>query len=139
MIAMKTQAADQNIRKDSIMKNSVLSFVILWFFPFAAAAQEKAPSYQVRIERDVRVRMRDGVTLSADLYVPLKDGQPLQEKLPAVLQRTPYDKLALEKMASFFAGHGYLSVVQDCRGRFASEGNFFAFINEPHDGYDTIE
>jgi putative CocE/NonD family hydrolase len=100
-------------------------------------AEEKAPApYQVRIERDVRVRMRDGVMLSTDLYVPVRGGRPLKEKLPAVLQRTPY--AALEKMASFFARHGYLSVVQDCRGRYASEGTFFPFVNEPKDGYDTI-
>jgi putative CocE/NonD family hydrolase len=91
--------------------------------------------------------MRDGVHLSTDLYMPIKDGQPLPHKIPAVLMRTPYDKtpeekstsFPLEKMAEFFAAHGYLSVVQDCRGRFASEGEFFAFVNEPKDGYDTIE
>src|SRR5262249_32795145 len=98
-----------------------------------------AQAYEVRIERDVRVPMRDGITLSADLYIPLENNQPLKAKLPAVLQRTPYDKLPLEKMASFFASHGYLWVVQDCRGRFASEGHFFAFVNESQDGYDTIE
>jgi putative CocE/NonD family hydrolase len=106
----------------------------------AGGAEEysKGP-YQVRIERDVRVRMRDGVLLSADLYLPLHDGKPLAEKLPAVLQRTPYNKAPLEKMAAFFASHGYLSVTQDCRGRFESNGDFVAFVNEPNDGYDTIE
>jgi uncharacterized protein len=107
----------------------------------------KKPPYQVRIERDVRVRMRDGVVLSTDLFIPLKDGQPPKEKIPAVLMRTPYDRVPvegvtaypIEKMAAFFAGHGYLSVLQDCRGRLESEGNFFAFVHEPKDGYDTIE
>jgi len=98
-----------------------------------------APKYQVKVERDVMVRMRDGVTLATDLYIPMQDGRPVTEKVPAVLQRTPYNKTPLEKVASFFASHGYLSVVQDCRGRYNSGGTFFPFTNEPKDGYDTIE
>lgn len=117
---------------------------LLWFAVanrvHADAGQTKPqPAYQVQIERNVPVRMRDGIILATDLYIPLKDGQPLKDKVPAVLQRTPYDKLPLEKVASFFASHGYLSVVQDCRGRFLSGGTFFPFVNEPKDGYDTID
>jgi putative CocE/NonD family hydrolase len=107
--------------------------------PGSRGAEEKPPPpYRVRIERNVPVLMRDGVKLRADLYLPVRDGQHVKERLPAVLQRTPYDKAKLEQMASFFASHGYLSVVQDCRGRFTSEGHFFPFVNEPKDGYDTI-
>jgi putative CocE/NonD family hydrolase len=105
----------------------------------AGEPAKPTPKYQVRIERDVPVRMRDGVKLATDLYIPLQDGRPLSEKIPAVLQRTPYNKSGVEKDASFFASHGYLSVVQDCRGRHNSGGTFFPFINEPKDGYDTIE
>jgi uncharacterized protein len=105
--------------------------------PVAAAEKPKA-SYDVKIERNVMVRMRDGVALATDIYYPMRDGRQVEDKLPAVLQRTPYDKLGVEKIATFFASHGYLSVVQDCRGRFASEGEFFPFVNEARDGYDTI-
>jgi putative CocE/NonD family hydrolase len=117
----------------------VLAAVCLSGTRLSAAEPAKPPKYQVRIERDVPVRMRDGVTLATDLYIPLQDGQPLREKIPAVLQRTPYNKAGVEKEASFFASHGYLSVVQDCRGRRNSGGVFFPFVNEPKDGYDTIE
>jgi putative CocE/NonD family hydrolase len=117
----------------------VASFSLLGGAGFSRADDQKPKlPYQVRIERGVNVRMRDGVHLSTDLYIPIRAGRPLDERLSAVLQRTPYDKTKLESMASFFAGHGYLSVVQDCRGRFDSEGHFFAFVNEPKDGYDTI-
>jgi putative CocE/NonD family hydrolase len=121
------------------------SFHLAWLVltavgnPWARGAEEKSPPvYEVEIERNVPVKMRDGVTLRADLYRPRHEGRGIEERLPAVLQRTPYDKSRLEQMASFFAKHGYLSVVQDCRGRFTSEGHFFPFVNEPKDGYDTI-
>ena len=96
-------------------------------------------TWDVIVERDVTVPMRDGVNLVADLYFPAADGRPLEGELPAVLQRTPYKKESYENMGSFFfAKHGYLSVVQDCRGRFKSGGDFFPFRDEPQDGYDTV-
>ena len=95
-------------------------------------------TWDVIIEWDVTVPMRDSVNLVADLYFPAADGRPLEGKLPAVLQRTPYKKESYENMGSFFAKHGYLSVVQDCRGRFKSGGDFFPFRDEPQDGYDTV-
>lgn len=98
----------------------------------------KKKVWDVIVARDIMVPMRDGVNLVADFYFPATDGRPLVEKLPAVLQRTPYKKESYEAMASFFAKHGYLSVVQDCRGRFKSGGNFFPFRDEPQDGYDTV-
>jgi putative CocE/NonD family hydrolase len=104
----------------------------------AARAKRPEPGYEVQIERNVMVRMRDGVSLATDVYYPMRAGQRVDDKLPAVLQRTPYNKLGVENVATFFARHGYLSVVQDCRGRFESEGDFFPFVNEPKDGYDTI-
>jgi uncharacterized protein len=105
----------------------------------ADPAKPLSGKYEVKVERDVMVRMRDGVMLATDFYYPVKDGQPLNEPLPAVLQRTPYSKGPLEKVATFFASHGYLSVTQDCRGRHKSQGAFFPFTNEPKDGFDTIE
>jgi putative CocE/NonD family hydrolase len=95
-------------------------------------------TWDVIVVRDVMVPMRDGVNLVADLYFPAADGRPLGGELPAVLQRTPYKKESYENMGSFFAKHGYLSVVQDCRGRFKSGGDFFPFRDEPQDGYDTV-
>jgi putative CocE/NonD family hydrolase len=42
-------------------------------------------------------------------------------------------------MASRLAGHGYVVVIQDTRGRFGSEGEFYPFRNESADGYDSVE
>lgn len=104
------------------------------------ASAEQPKLFDVAVLRDVKVPMRDGVKLVADLYLPAKDGRPIDQKLPAVLMRTPYDRTqAFVGDVRYFAERGFLAVTQDCRGRFASEGNFFAFLNEPEDGYDTIE
>jgi len=85
------------------------------------------------------VPMRDGVCLATDLHHPAKRGQRIEGKRPTVLMRTPYGKSSWgPDRVRFFAEHGYLSVVQDCRGRGNSEGTFFPFRDEPQDGYDTI-
>ena len=95
----------------------------------------------VVVVKDVPVPMRDGLELMTDFYLPAENGEPLEQRLPAVLARTPYDKMrpiSIEH-AMFFARNGYVSVVQDCRGRFNSPGDFFPFVQEPEDGYDTVE
>jgi putative CocE/NonD family hydrolase len=81
--------------------------------------------------------MRDGVRLSADIYRP-----ETAYKVPVILVRTPYNK-------DLYAGHsdfpklaaerGYVVIVQDVRGRFASEGVFSPYDQELNDGYDSVE
>jgi putative CocE/NonD family hydrolase len=78
--------------------------------------------------------MRDGVSLVADIYRPVSD-----EKFPVILSRTPYNRTGDPRMANELASHGYIVVLQDARGRFASGGEFYPFRNESADGYDTIE
>ena len=101
--------------------------------------------YDIVVEENVMIPMRDGVKLAADVYRPAENGIPVEDKLPILLQRTPYDKTTTEppftfvKEAKFFAQHGYVVVLQDCRGRHASQGVFTKYINEAQDGYDTIE
>ena len=104
-----------------------------------AEASERRASYDVIVDRNVMVPMRDGVKLATDLHFPAIDGKRLPGKLPAVLMRTPYGKTSWgPDKVRFFAQHGYISVVQDCRGRGGSEGTFFPFRDDPKDGYDTI-
>jgi uncharacterized protein len=56
-----------------------------------------------------------------------------------LLARTPYDKRWAEvAWAAYFASHGYIALVQDCRGTFASEGTLDLLVNEAHDGADTL-
>lgn len=63
---------------------------------------------------------------------------------PVLLVRGPYDKrVGLASFgnshAAWFAEHGYIVIVQDTRGRFASEGIFYPFKNEAEDGFDSVE
>lgn len=91
----------------------------------------------VVVERDVPVTMRDGTLLRADVYRPEQQGE-----YPVLLQRTPYDKTVAQQIVyqhpAWYARHGYIIVVQDPRGRFASEGEFDPFRTEAADGADTI-
>ena len=98
-----------------------------------------APQYEVIIQRNRRAPMRDGVALATDVYLPAQDGAPLEGPWPTLLTRTPYDKLGFAGDAEWWARRGYARVIQDVRGRFASEGDFYLLKNEAEDGYDTIE
>ena len=98
--------------------------------------QGTASSHTVVVEKDVSMSTRDGVTLYADVYRPGAD-----DSFSVLLARTPYDKsgdMALTKK-DYFPQHGYVVVVQNTRGRFRSEGEFYPFIYEARDGYDSIE
>ncbi len=88
------------------------------------------PKSRVRVERNVRIPMRDGVTLAADLYRPDAPG-----KFPALMTLVYYATGGRE--AEFFARHGYVGVVVNSRGRNGSEGAWDPYVNEPRDGYDA--
>jgi len=90
--------------------------------------------YRVSIEQEVRVHMRDKVTLAADVFRPVSN-----EQFPVLLERTPYNRSGEAAMANEFASHGYIVVLQDTRGRYESGGDFYPFRDESSDGYDTVE
>jgi uncharacterized protein len=92
------------------------------------------PQYQVRLEHNARIPMRDGTQLAADVYFPVAEG-----KFPVILDRTPHKKERMEMRARFYARRGYVVVVQDTRGRFGSGSDWKPLIHEAKDGYDTIE
>ncbi len=92
------------------------------------------PQYDVCRET-VKIPMRDGVNLATELYFPKAE----DSKFPVILVRTPYKKEMSELTGNYYARRGYIVAIQDCRGRFASEGTWEPFIYEPKDGYDTIE
>ncbi len=80
------------------------------------------------------VMMRDGIHLATDIYLPYEGfGDPH----PVVLVRTPYDKSASD--GAGYADAGWPAVVQDMRGRYASEGVDTVFMNSHTDGPDTLE
>ena len=94
------------------------------------------PSYDVDMRLDVGVPMRDGVTLSADIYLPKAAGS-----FPTVLIRTPYGNNAAPSIETGrrLANVGYACVIQDVRGRWDSDGDYYPIVNEAEDGYDTQE
>ncbi|MFA9559281.1 CocE/NonD family hydrolase [Evansella sp. AB-rgal1] len=97
------------------------------------ARQEKV---ETRVIRNVRIPMRDGVELSADVYRPVQEGE-----YPAIVVRTPYLKTSdvIHKTGTYFAEYGYAVVYIDVRGRGDSDGAFVPYRNDGIDGYDCIE
>ena len=97
--------------------------------------------YEVQVQKDVMVEMRDGKRMATDIYLPAQDGRAVDRTFPVLLQRTPYDKAAgrMEDAARYFAERGYVVVMQDNRGRYNSEGNFHKYISDAEDGYDCVE
>lgn len=102
----------------------------------AAWAADSAP-YGYEVEKNVMVPARDGVLLATDVYFPTKDKARLEGKLPAVLNRTPYDKSRSEDFGKYFATNGYVFVAQDTRGRFKSEGIWHLLTDDGPDGVDA--
>jgi len=99
-------------------------------------------SVRILVERDVAVPMRDGTILRADVYRPDGNG-----KYPAILTRTPYNKLrhtGPTRLNSIdLVYEGYVRVVEDIRGRYASEGVYIpgghVLPQGMNDAYDTVE
>src|SRR2546422_5899392 len=87
--------------------------------PAQAAAEE---SHEVIVERNVAAKMRDGITLRADIYRPKEDG-----KFPVLLVRTPYDKTGETNFGLKAVARGYVVIAQDVRGRFTSDGEWYTF------------
>jgi putative CocE/NonD family hydrolase len=96
------------------------------------------PGYSVVVDENVMAPMRDGVRLAADVYLPDAPG-----KFPVIVTRTPYDKRNPEHRYKFagqmFASQGFVFVVQDVRGKFESEGDYYPYMTEAEDGHDTFE
>ena len=100
----------------------------------ATSLLRASQSYEVTMERGVTSTMRDGVILRADIYRPKADGQ-----FPVLLQRTPYNKTGGAAFAFKAAATGYVVIIQDVRGRYDSDGDWYTFKHEANDGYDTVE
>ena len=93
----------------------------------------------IKVEQNVAAPMRDGTILYADVYRPDAPGPH-----PILLMRTPYNKADTSTMAAELnfmraAGEGYAVMIQDVRGRYTSEGDFYTFRHEIEDGYDSVE
>jgi len=126
-----------------VRSRSVVLFYVFILFGVSLHAQDKKDSsgpYGYELVSDVMVPMRDGVKLATDLYFPTKKGKRISGKLPAILVRTPYSKTRgypENTSAIYFTSHGYVTVYQDTRGRYNSEGIWHMLDDDGVDGYDT--
>jgi len=117
------------------MKSRTLTFALL--VSFLSTLLFAAENYPVKIERAVTVKMRDGVILRGDIFRPDAEG-----KFPVLLERTPYRRATWGysvEFAQHAASRGYVVFLQDVRGRYTSDGEWYPFLHESEDGYDTIE
>lgn len=122
-------------------------------FGRARARQQRVPSPEdVILESNRRVALRDGVQLATDVYRPARHGRPVAGRFPVILERTPYgrnvtyfrDVTAADttpktraEVAAYYVRHGYVVILQDCRGCHDSEGEFVKYLHEAVDGFDT--
>lgn len=109
-----------------------IAFVILPLVCGSSLAKEGEKAFT---PQTFMVPMRDGIKLAADVYLP--DDHP--GPFPVILTRTPYNKARVANTVVSFVKYGYAVVIQDVRGRFASEGKAIAFFHDDEDGYDTVE
>jgi putative CocE/NonD family hydrolase len=102
----------------------------------AAQGSAAYESPETIVQHDVPMKTRDGVTLYADIYRPKST-----DKFPVILMRTPYDKSANWAIApaSKIVPRGYVVIIQDVRGRYRSEGEWYPFRHEQADGFDAVE
>ena len=100
-----------------------------------------AASRDIDVQRDLRVRMPDGVVLLADRYAPRTGPWPLRPPPPLVLVRSPYGRRRSWGLifGRVFAERGFQAVIQSCRGTFGSGGTFDPFGPDEHDdGLATV-
>jgi uncharacterized protein len=110
------------------------TFMLPAVFSLGQTASMPAPPAPVVIEKNVAMKTRDGLTLRADIYRPAAEGS-----YPVLLTRTPYDKTNMATIGQKGAARGFIVVIQDVRGRYESEGEWYPFKYETADGYDTVE
>jgi putative CocE/NonD family hydrolase len=131
------------------------SALILSFGIFGAGRAGKAGAsgpFEVALESNIRVRMRDGVHLATDVYRPARSGRAITGRFPVIMERTPYGRNVTSfrdftaanhtpktraEVAEFYVRNGYVVIFQDCRGRHDSEGEFTKYLSEGADGFDT--
>src|SRR5262245_32884717 len=109
----------------------------------SAPMSDDAP-YAVEIRYDVRIPVRDGLALSANLFLPV--AQEAGERFPAILEMIPYRKddwryCFDHQLMSYFAQRGYVGCRLDVRGTGSSPGlaRDEYTPEETQDGYDAVE
>ena len=122
-----------------IVRPAVTVILVALFAP-VLNAQDEFPFGVQKTVSNLMLPMRDGIGIATDIYRPTRFGAPVEDRLHILLQRTPYDKSSqrIVDAAEYFASNGYVVVLQDHRGRYASEGKFTKYLGEGQDGFDSI-
>src|SRR5690554_4975752 len=112
-----------------MMRKFIYFFLFIFVFGLISAQNKENFSFL-----SYSVETSGGLMLATDIY--LSDHSSI---FPTILIRTPYNKANWKNTALQLTLLGYAVVVQDCRGKFESEGEFYAFKNEREDGIETIK
>ncbi|MRG87367.1 CocE/NonD family hydrolase [Salinibacillus xinjiangensis] len=94
----------------------------------------------IKVEKNIPCQLEDGTILRSDVYRPnVENGV-----YPVLMLRLPYDKETPRYYDEYLdvprmVDAGYAVILQDVRGRFASDGDFYPFIHEGKDGYEAVE
>lgn len=100
----------------------------------ARAARLGPARFRVTHKRNIRVKMRDGLALETDLFVP-RNGV----RSPTILMRVPYGVSNFAPVAEIYAERGFTAVLQGVRGTGKSDGEFDPLSHERDDGLDTLD
>src|SRR5579862_3019693 len=108
-----------------------------FFLGFLGRAHGAQPApFEVVLESNHRVALRDGVHLATDVYRPARNGKAVVGRFPVILERTPYGRNVTyfrditaanptpktrAEVAGYYVRHGYVVIFQDCRGCYDSE------------------
>lgn len=105
--------------------------IYAWFTDFPK------PKFRVTVEKNTMIPMPDGTRLATDIYRPKS-----LDKFPGIIIRTAYNKSGhlqpYKQFALLLASQGYVVIVQDVRGKYKSEGEFYPYAYEALDGHTTI-
>lgn len=114
-----------------------------WFVPNDSSWLDKLsqPQYEIAFEHDIRIPMRDGLKLSANIWRPKAEG-----KFPVIFVYTPYDNSSESMIvkAKYFVPRGYVFAAIDVRGRHDSPGESYLYWkpdwrNGKFDGLDVYD
>lgn len=116
------------------MKTLVIILSLIISFSCSSGQEESKGKKKKSNKTEVFIPVGDSIKLATDIFVPKRGG-----KFPAVLVRTPYNKDAEQWMGKAFNIFGIAVVLQDVRGKYKSNGEFYPFINERADGLKTLK
>jgi uncharacterized protein len=105
----------------------------------APRISKRSAEFEIVVEKNVMIPMRDGARLAADIYRPARGGKAASGRFPAILTRTPYNKDGSDREGRYYGERGYIVVANDVRGRYASEGTWRLIADDPQDGFEVVE